>query len=58
MMGRRQVLCGGTELDLTSRRYRRMVAKRAGRWRFWKRRMNRRWRRELKSDIVSDLRTP
>lgn len=54
MMGRRQILRGGGEWDTASQKARRILIRRAGKWAFYKRMMNRRWRRELKAQTKEE----
>jgi len=54
MMGRRQLLKGGDEVDAASKRARRVLKKRPGVWARIKAKMNRRWRKESRPVVAEE----
>lgn len=54
MMGHREKLKGGDEHDLAGdpqHRWRKYMTRRAGVWKYWKNRINRRNRREIRMEL-------
>ena len=54
MMGHREKLKGGDEHDLAGdpqHRWRKYITRRAGVWKYWKNRINRRNRREIRMEL-------
>ena len=55
MMGRKQKLKDGDEYDCASTRSRALLSFRPGQTKSIKRKMNKRWRKEAKKDILKEI---